>query len=118
MPPGAILAEFPFGDPWYDLRYMYFSVRHRRRLLNGYSGIFPPSYLARQRVLGRPTLDPEPAAQAVAAATHVIVHRPAWSDNTGALIGAWLETLGARVILEADGAVLYEMRMWEDLAER
>ena len=29
--PAAILAELPFGDPWYDLRYMYFSALHRRR---------------------------------------------------------------------------------------
>lgn len=115
--PGAILAEFPFGDPWYDLRYMYFAATHRRRLLNGYSGIFPPSYLARQRVLAHPTLDPEQAARSVAAATHVIVHRQAWTDNTGGVIGAWLETLGARKIAEADGAVVYEMPRREELAE-
>lgn len=116
--PGAILAEFPFGDPWYELRYMYFATTHRRRLLNGYSGIFPPSYLARQRVLARPALDPERAAAAVAAATHVIVHRQAWTDQTAAVIGAWLETLGARNIAEADGAVLYEMAVREDFAVR
>ncbi|HXG87575.1 MAG TPA: hypothetical protein VNJ02_04495 [Vicinamibacterales bacterium] len=116
--PGAILAEFPFGDSWYDLRYMYFAGTHRRRLLNGYSGIFPPSFLARQRILATPTLDPEAAQQALGGATHVIVHRTAWSDDTGAAIGAWLATLGARIVAEADGAVLYELDVKEGLARR
>lgn len=111
--PGAVLAEFPFGDSWYDLRYMYFAATHRRRLLNGYSGIFPPSYIVRQRVLARPTLDPERAAQALGGATHVVVHRHAWKDDTGGAIGAWLGGLGARIIAEADGAVLYEMAVVE-----
>ena len=96
---------------------MFFAATHRRRLLNGYSGIFPPSYLARQRVLARPTLDPERAAAAVSAASHVVVHRQGWNDNSGALIGAWLSTLGGRVIAEVDGAVLYEMPVREDFAE-
>jgi hypothetical protein len=116
--PGAILAEFPFGDSWYEVRYMYFAATHRRRLLNGYSGIFPPSYLARQKVLARPTLDPERAAQALGAATHVIVHRAAWKDNTGAVVGAWLETIGAKLIAEPDGAALYELPVREELAGR
>jgi hypothetical protein len=109
--PGAILVELPFGDPWYDVRYMYFSIAHRRRLLNGYSGIFPPSFLARQRVLARPLLDPGASAQAIGGATHVVVHRRAWSDDTGARLGAWLEGLDATLLTEADGAALYELPM-------
>jgi hypothetical protein len=115
---GVVLAEFPFGDPWYELRYMFFSATHRRRLLNGYSGVFPPSYLARQRVLRRPTLDPERAAAALSAATHVIVHRQAWTDDTGVVVGVWLNALGGRVIAEVDGAVLYEMPVREDFAQK
>lgn len=116
--PGAILAELPFGDSWYDLRYMYFSATHRRRLLNGYSGLFPPSFLARQRVLARPLLDPEASVQALGGATHVIVHRGGWSDDTGAKLGAWLEQLGASPLADADGAVLYELPVRENFAQR
>jgi hypothetical protein len=115
---GAVLAELPFGDPWYDLRYMYFAGLHRRRLLNGYSGLFPPSFVARQRVLGKPLLDPGAAAQALGGASHVVVHRTAWRDDTGARVGAWLEQLGAVVIAEADGAVLYELPMRQELARK
>jgi hypothetical protein len=116
--PGAILVELPFGDHWYDLRYMFFAATHRRRLLNGYSGIFPPSFVARQRVLTRPLLDPGASAQAIGGATHVVVHRQAWKDNTGTLVGAWLETFGATLISEADGAALYQLPVREGLARQ
>ena len=114
--PTAVLVELPFGDPSYDLRYMYFSATHRRRLLNGYSGIFPPSFLARQRVLARPLLDPDASAQAIGGATHVVVHRAAWTDDTGARVCVWLEQFGAILIAEADGAALYELPVREDFA--
>jgi hypothetical protein len=114
--PGAVLAELPFGDPWYDLRYMYFSATHRRRLLNGYSGLFPPSFLARQRVLARPLLDPGGSAQALAGATHVVVHHAAWTDDTGARVSAWLEQFGATLIAEAGSAALYELPVRENYA--
>lgn len=116
--PGAILVELPFGDPWYDIRYMYFSALHHRRLLNGYSGIFPPSFRARQRVLAQPLLDPGAAAQAIGGATHVLVHGQAWNDDTGAKVGAWLEAFGATRLAEADGAALYELPMREGFASR
>jgi hypothetical protein len=113
---GAILAELPFGDPWYDLRYQYFSGLHRRRLLNGYSGLFPPSFLTRQRVLARPLLDPHASAQALGGATHIVVHRAAWRDDTGVKIGAWLEQTGATMVADAEGAVLYELPVRQELA--
>jgi hypothetical protein len=116
LPPEAVIAEFPFGDMVYEIRYMYFAAMHRRRLLNGYSSIFPPSYLARQRVLARPTLDPERAAQALDGATHVVVHRQAWTDDSGAAIGRWLGGLSARIVAESDGAALYELPVREGLA--
>jgi hypothetical protein len=114
---GAILAELPFGDPWYDLRYMYFSALHQRRLLNGYSGLLPPSYLARQRVLANPLLDPGAAAQAIGGATHVIVHRLAWRDDTGSRVSAWLEQFGATLIAEGNDAALYELPVREGFAD-
>ena len=114
--PDAVLVEFPFGDPWYDLRYMYFAATHRRRLHNGYSGIFPPSYLARQQVLGQPARDPPRAVAAIAGATHAIVHPAAWPNDTGKVIRGWLDSLGATLIAEVDGAAVYELPVQEALA--
>ena len=84
----------------------------------GYSGIFPPSYLARQRVLARPLLDPSASAQAIGGATHVVVHRGAWTDDTGARVAAWLEQFGATLIAEGDGAALYELPVRENFAQK
>lgn len=114
----AVLIELPFGDPWYELRYMFFAATHGKRLVNGYSGVFPPSYLARQRVLAKPWLDPRPAATALAGATHVIVHRGAWRDDTGTKLAIWLEQLGAHIVSTAGDALLLELRSSERLADR
>jgi len=47
--PPAVLAEFPVPPDWrtfwFDTRYLYFSTFHWQRLVNGNSGVTPPSYL-------------------------------------------------------------------------
>jgi hypothetical protein len=110
LPSHAVIAEFPFGDPWYDVRYMFFSALHHRALLNGYSGVFPPSYVARRSVLGRPFRNSERAWLSLAASTHVIVHNAAWADDTGPRIGAWLLEKGAVWIGDVEGASFYKLR--------
>ena len=69
-----------------------------------------------EALLARPLLDPGASAQAIGGATHVIVHRAAWLDDTGARVGAWLETYGAKPLAEGDGAVLYELPAREGFA--
>jgi hypothetical protein len=108
-PRDAVIAELPFGDLGYEIRYTYFTAAHRRRLLNGYSGVLPPSYEARRAVLAAPLGNPEAAWTALAPATHVLVHAGAWRDDTGAGVRAWLDGRGARVVASADGAWLYEL---------
>lgn len=107
--PDAVIAELPFGDLGYEIRYTYFTAAHRRRLLNGYSGVLPPSYEARRAVLAAPRADPDAAWAALAPATHVVVHEQAWRDDTGTRVRAWLEARGARVVANVDGAWLYEL---------
>jgi len=108
-PAGAVLAELPFGDLGYEVRYTFFTQAHRRRTLNGYSGVLPPSYEARVRVLTAPLADPDAAWQALATASHVIVHSAAWPDDTGARVTAWLEGHGAHELVEVEGARLYAL---------
>ncbi len=108
-PPSAVLAEFPFGDPGYELRYMYFGLMHERRLLNGYSGFFPLSYRNRAALLKDPPAAPEAAWAALAPATHVLVHTGAWDDSRRTTIGEWLEGHGARRLAARDGAVLWQL---------
>jgi hypothetical protein len=53
--PDGIVAEFPVPHlellPAHDARYAYMSIFHWKRMVNGYSGYYPPSYLARMHRL-------------------------------------------------------------------
>ena len=109
LDPGAVLVEFPFGDLAYELRYMFFSSTHGRRMLGGYSGVFPVSYTARRTWLEHPLTQPDEAWMALAGATHAIVHTAAWPDDTGDRIARWLQQEGARELGRSDGARVFEL---------
>lgn len=109
LPADATAVEFPFGELAYEVRYTFFTGAHRRRILNGYSGVLPPSYLERQPALRDPLVDPDRAWALVSGATHAVVHPAAWKDDHGQRIRAWLESHGARVVAEHDGAWLFEL---------
>ena len=114
----AVVVEFPFGNKTSELRYMFFSTSHGRRLMNGSGDRVPPSYLARERVLANPLLDPEQSVRALGGATHVIVHGRAWSDETGVRIARWLESIGGQVVPTSGDALLYQMVAPERFASR
>jgi hypothetical protein len=107
--PSAVVVELPFGDPGYELRYMFFGLAHGRPLLNGYSGVFPQSYRDRVARLVNPLADADAAWAALAPATHVVVHGRAWEDDRGTAIGAWLASRGAWLIAEREGAKLWHL---------
>lgn len=106
----AVLVEFPFGDDAYQLRSMFFTATTGTRRLGGYSGIFPPSYLARKRVLEHPLAQPDEAWAALDGATHAIVHAAAWDDDTGDRIAQWLQQRGAREVGRFDATRAFELR--------
>lgn len=104
LPADAVLAHLPFGYPEYELRYLFYSTADGyHRMVNGYSGAFPGSYVTRSYLMQRAAAMPQPALESLrlAGVTHVIVHTHFWDDDTGtrtqlALAGAGLPTL-ARV---------------------
>jgi hypothetical protein len=99
LPPGTVVAEFPFGFPSWELRYVYYSSVHEHRLLNGYSGGFPHSYMAAAAALHAPLEMPARAWQTLRSAgvTTVVLHRAAFDDDRAGRIVAWLEAEGGRV---------------------
>jgi hypothetical protein len=109
---GVVLAELPLGQPDYDIRAMFYSVVHHARLLNGYSGFFPPHY----GVLAL-TLSDVPA-HAISAwdtlrsggVTHVIVHEAAWLDDRGPRTTAALKELGAAEIFRDGSDVILRLQ--------
>lgn len=114
LPADVVIAEFPFGDSAYDLRYMYYSTTHWRRLLNGYSGAFPAWYIDAQQILGSvPNARLDEARQFLtrAGVTHAIVHERAFGGDDGARTSQWLRGTGAREIANLDGDKLFELML-------
>ena len=112
LPPDVLIAEFPFGDSAYDLRYMYYSTTHWRRLLNGYSGTFPPWYVDAVRILGsvpNARLDEARRFLARAGVTHAIVHERSFLEDNGARTSAWLRAIGGREVANFDGDRLFDL---------
>ena len=111
LPPRAVLAEFPFGEEQYELRYMLHSASHWRPLLNGYSGGFPRSYAVNRAGLGRVLEDPDTAWRVLAAsgATHAIVHEEIYPAGSGARVSAWLVSHGAREVAVFGADRLFEL---------
>ena len=113
LPAAAVVAEFPFGDKAWELRYLYAAVLHRRTLLNGYSGWFPPRYVHRVAAFSQLPREPETAWQALTEArpTHVVLHHRYFSDPERAgVIADWLVSHGASFDRAfGDGDVIYTM---------
>ena len=100
LPVSAVLAEFPFGEEQFDLRYMVWSARHGRPLLNGYSGGFPASYAVNRAALGRVLEAPDVAWTVLtrSGATHAVVHESLYREGRGSQVSRWLEQRGARPV--------------------
>jgi hypothetical protein len=111
LPGAAVLVEFPFGDPAWELRYVYYSTVHWKRLVNGYSGGFPQSYKVRVARLQQFANEPDAAWATLTAsgATHAIVHEAALAAGEAEALRAWLESRGARASGRFDGDVLYDL---------
>ena len=98
LPEQSVLIEFPFGHPDYDVRAVYYSTAHWRKLVNGYSGFFPPDYgrrvaylfldIPRHPDISRDTLRDT-------GATHAVVHEAAYLGGEGIHVSEWLRASGA-----------------------
>jgi hypothetical protein len=112
LPRDAVLAEFPFGRLELEIRYMYYSTEHWRRLVNGYSGTFPPSYDGRVALLRAPEQDPDRswASLVASGATHVIVHTDAFETRSLATaVEEWLAAHGARLVADVPGGKVFAL---------
>jgi len=109
--PGVVLAELPLGQRDYDIRAMFYSIVHNGRVINGYSGIFPPHY----GVLALTLSDvPGQAMSAWSAlrglgVTHVLVHEAAWLDDRGPRTTQTLTQLGATEIFRDGSDVILRL---------
>ena len=112
LPPASVLIEFPFGEPAYEILAVFYAGEHRRKLVNGYSGFFPRSYMDRVGPLKDVTVNPQRAAEVLKAsgATHALVHEGAFLNDAGKDVSAWLESIGAREVTNHGRDRLFELR--------
>jgi hypothetical protein len=112
VPGTVVLAEFPFGEPAWELRYVYYSTVHWKRLVNGYSGGFPQSYNVRVARLQRIAESPEEAWSTLrdAGTTHAVLHSSAMTPEQFAMTETWLRSHGATELGRFDGDPLFEIR--------
>jgi hypothetical protein len=113
LPTDAVLLELPFGDTAWEIRYLYFSTFHWRRMVNGYSGDVPIRYVrTRDALYQLPEEGGDRAWQMIrqSRATHVIVHGDAYGAARAAAMCAWLEARGAHLLRQVDEAWIYELR--------
>ena len=97
LPSDAVVLELPLGEPAFDLRYMFFSTTHWRRLVNGYSGGFPSDYERLDQALQDTLIRPDRASSAVrslARPTHIVVHETYYVGDRGPQVSAWVRTHG------------------------
>jgi hypothetical protein len=112
LPADAVLVELPFGEIGWELRYVFSSTFHWRRILNGYSGDFPASYVTIREALDELPEEGGDRAWSVmrdAGATHAVVHEAAFGPERAASMRAWLETRRARLVQRVPGGWIYEL---------
>ena len=100
LPPSAVVIELPLGEPAFDVRYMWYSTLHWKRLVNGYSGGAPLHYEFLREALKDLATRPDRAWQAIAdsTATHAVVHEGAYADERGRLFGDFFLAHGASAV--------------------
>jgi hypothetical protein len=80
-----VVVHLPFGLPEREIQYVYYSAIHGRRIVNGYSGAFPPSYTLRMGPYTSAAVDPRAANEHFHhdSVTVVVVHTDAWVTDAG-----------------------------------
>jgi hypothetical protein len=98
LPADAVIMELPLGEPAFDVRYMFYSIRHWRPLVNGYSGGAPKSYETLTEALKDTDTRPDRAWDAITASrpTHIVVHEGFYLGDQGTRVTDWLRGRGAR----------------------
>jgi hypothetical protein len=97
LPADAVVLELPLGEPAFDIRYMFFSTTHWKRLVNGYSGGAPLAYEFLDEALKDVGTRPDRAWEAIAqsTATHAVVHEGSYEGERGRLFGDFFRAHGA-----------------------
>jgi hypothetical protein len=108
QPEDSVLVELPLGQADYDVRAVYYSTVHWRRIVNGYSGFFPAHYGLLRTALSEIPRHPDVSFEVLhtSGATHVIVHEAAYLEAEGEATSAALRAGGAVELFRQGSDVL------------
>jgi hypothetical protein len=109
QPWDAVLVELPLGPPDFDLRAMFYSTVHWRRIVNGYSGFYPPHYGRLMTALFEIPRHPEFSIEVLRStgATHLILHEAAYLNGEGPATTDVLVAAGAVELFRDGSDVLF-----------
>ena len=111
LPSNTVILELPLGEPAFDIRYMFYSTRHWKPLVNGYSGGEPPDYELLETSLQDIRTRPDRAWQALldSKATHVIVHEALFVRDNEPSLTAWITKRGGREVARFGADAVVEL---------
>ena len=114
MPGRVVLYEIPSFDLKEDLardaRYLYWSTKHERTLINGYSGYFPDYYIKLARTARKLDFDHLLPKLRELGATHLLWHRKEYPGNQHRAIFKTLsERRDLKLVFETRWDYLYEI---------
>jgi hypothetical protein len=111
LPDSSAVVELPLGEPAFDVRYMFYSTLHWKRLVNGYSGGAPLAYEQLTSALEDVLMRPERGWQLLSStgATHVIVHEAFYSGDRGLLVSQWLRDHAAREVATFESDHVFQL---------
>ncbi|HEY8548494.1 MAG TPA: hypothetical protein VIL35_00945 [Vicinamibacterales bacterium] len=118
LPEDAVLLMLPIGDVAWEVRHVYLSTFHWRRMVNGYSGDVPAEYMRLVDTLSElPEREGRDAWMVIrrSGATHAVVHTEAYTPERLERLTAWMESGGARMIGRVEGGLLYAL--WQGLPD-
>ena len=100
LPPSSVVVELPLGEQKFDVRYMFYSTLHWKRLVNGYSGGAPLGYEFLREAVNDVAARPDRAWKAIvdSTATHAVVHEGSYVGERGRHFGDFLRAHGAREV--------------------
>ena len=109
QPSDAVLVELPLGPPDFDLRAMFYSTVHWRRIVNGYSGFYPPQYGRLMTALFEIPRHPDLSIETLRStgATHLILHEAAYRNDEGTATADVLVAAGAVELFRDGSDVLF-----------
>lgn len=109
----AVIAHLPFGPPEREIQYVYYAAMHRRRIVNGYSGAFPPAYVMRLADMQNVVTNPRAATVRMVSdgVTHLVIHSGAWTGDTGKnLVALFDRANGFERLAQFDTDYVYRLR--------